>query len=132
MLKEFVLESESRLISSLASTTLDSSDLDYSVQLEGDAIIHSAQTRFFCGEGRNDSPFNYSQQPFISPPEMVILNSMMQGGERLSLKAHFLAELPDLQPLAHTLTYLNLAFNELKVWSPGILKLVASYGKGLA
>ena len=125
MLKQFILESEGHLISSSASTTLsDSDDLDYPVQLEGDALIHSAPTRFFCGEGRNDSPFNYSQQPFISPPEMVVLNCMMQGGECLSLKAHFLPELPDLQALAHTLTYLNLAFNELKVytWTLTILK----------
>ena len=115
MLKEYIMESESRLLSLSPTATSDSDDLSYPVQLEGDAVIHAAPTRFFCGEGRNNSPFNYSQQPFISPPEMVILNSIMHGGERLSLKAHFLAELPDLQPLVHTLIYLNVAFNELKV-----------------
>ena len=54
-------------------------------------------------------------QPLISPAEVAILESMMDGGHRLSLKAHFLCSLPLLSPLSLTLTHLNLSFNNLDV-----------------
>ena len=56
-----------------------------------------------------------SNQPLISLAEAAIVDCMMHGGSRLSLKAHFLTEPPDLAPLARTLTYLNLSFNNLRV-----------------
>ena len=40
---------------------------------------------------------------------------MIYGGVRLSLKAQFLSELPNLLPLAKTLIHLNLSFNNLEV-----------------
>ena len=105
-----------------------------------DVIFKSSTTRYFCGEGRTDSPFgeyvpiinahniNYihvlthtractdsSHQPLISPSEVAILECMMAGGSHLSLKAHFINELPVLSPLCRTLTYLNLSFNNFKV-----------------
>ena len=54
-------------------------------------------------------------QPFISPSEAVILESMMSGGTHLSLKAHFIAELPFITPLINTLTSINLSYNSFKV-----------------
>lgn len=56
-----------------------------------------------------------SDQPQISPSEEAILDCMMSGGGYLSLKAHFITELPDLSPLSRTLTYLNISFNSLNV-----------------
>lgn len=51
----------------------------------------------------------------MSPAEVAILESMMEGGYRLSLKAHFLSSLPLLSPVSLTLTHLNLSFNNLDV-----------------
>ena len=56
-----------------------------------------------------------SHQPLISPAEVAVLESMMEGGRQLNLKAHFLTQLPDLCPLTTTLTYLNVSFNDLRV-----------------
>ena len=56
-----------------------------------------------------------NHQPFITPSEAAIIESMMCGGSHLSLKAHFIDELPLLTPLAHTLISLNLSYNSLKV-----------------
>ena len=56
-----------------------------------------------------------SHQPLISPAEVAVLESMMEGGRQLNLKAHFLTQLPDLCPLIATLTYLNVSFNDLRV-----------------
>lgn len=54
-------------------------------------------------------------QPLISPSEAAVLECMMSGGSHLSLKAHFIDELPLLSPLARTLTLLNLSYNSFKV-----------------
>ena len=51
----------------------------------------------------------------ISPAEVAVLESMMEGGRELSLKAHFLPHLPDLASLSTTLTHLNVSFNDLRV-----------------
>lgn len=59
-------------------------------------------------------------QPLISPSEAAVLESMMTGGSHLSLKAHFIGELPLLTPLAQTLTSLNLSYNNFQVKSLGI------------
>ena len=100
----------------------------------GDFLFHSTRARFFCGEGRSNSPFGQSfimhgsfsippfrlttdsaHQPFIAPEEVAILYSIMEGGTSLSLKAHFLQHTPDLSPLTHSLTHLNLSFNDFRV-----------------
>ncbi|MBN3277696.1 LRC63 protein, partial [Polyodon spathula] len=49
----------------------------------------------------------------ITPAELEILDSLAQGGVLLNLKAHFLSQVPDLTPLANSLLYLNLSFNNL-------------------
>lgn len=100
----------------------------------GDIVFQSSTSRYFCGQGRSDSPFGKRQfltnlrhphnnsvfadgsgQPLISPAEVAMLESMLDGGYRLSLKAHFLSSLPFLSPLSLTLTHLNLSFNNLNV-----------------
>ena len=56
-----------------------------------------------------------SHQPMISPAEAAILESMLSGGSHLSLKAHFVDQLPQLNPLLYTLTSLNLSYNSFVV-----------------
>lgn len=51
-------------------------------------------------------------ESIITPSELSILNCLMEGGYVLSLKAHFIPQLPELSPLSTTLVYLNLSFNE--------------------
>ena len=51
----------------------------------------------------------------ISPGEMAVLDCLMNGATALSLKANFVGQLPDIELLANTLTYLNLSFNEFAV-----------------
>lgn len=52
-------------------------------------------------------------ESIITPSELSILNCLMEGGYVLSLKAHFIPQIPELSPLSTTLVYLNLSFNEL-------------------
>lgn len=56
-----------------------------------------------------------SHRPLIDPSEVAIIESMMNGGRELSFKAHFISQLPDLSPLSHTLTHINLSFNNFTV-----------------
>lgn len=60
-------------------------------------------------------PSDASHRPLIDPSEVAIIESMMNGGRELNFKAHFISQLPDLSPLSHTLTHLNLSFNNFTV-----------------
>lgn len=88
-----------------------------------DTLFRSATSRYFCGQARSDSPFDARHQPLNSPSEGAILECMMTGGSHLSLKAHFVDQLPLLNPLVHTLTSLNLSYNSFKEFPVEILEL---------
>lgn len=90
-----------------------------------DIIFKSATSRYFCGQARNNSPFDARHQPLISPSEAAVLECMMSGGSHLSLKAHFIDELPLLSPLARTLTLLNLSYNSFKEFPIAALELTS-------
>lgn len=61
----------------------------------------------------DNSVLNDEKCGIITPAELAILDSLVQGGLLLNLKAHFLSQVPDLTPLANSLLYLNLSFNNL-------------------
>lgn len=86
-----------------------------------DAMFHSARSRFFQGSGRSQSPFTSQEDGMITPSELAILDSLIQGGKALSLKAHFISELPDISPLVRNLVYLNLSFNDFIVFPVAVL-----------
>ncbi|KAK3787875.1 hypothetical protein RRG08_022168 [Elysia crispata] len=88
-----------------------------------DAVVHSARSRYFQGSGRSRSPFTAPEDGTISPSELAILDSLIAGGTALSLKAHFISELPDFSPLLKTLTYLNLSFNNFTTFPLEVLNL---------
>ncbi|GFO40033.1 leucine-rich repeat-containing protein 63 [Plakobranchus ocellatus] len=88
-----------------------------------DAVMHSARSRYFQGSGRSRSPFAAPEDGTISPSELAILDSLIAGGTALSLKAHFISELPDVSPLLKTLTYLNLSFNNFTTFPLEVLNL---------
>ncbi len=67
-----------------------------------------------------------SNQPLASPPEVAILSTIVTGGTFLSLKAHFLSELPDISCLSATLTHLNLSYNSLQVHQYSSIQVGAS------
>ncbi|XP_064638734.1 leucine-rich repeat-containing protein 63-like isoform X2 [Lineus longissimus] len=78
-----------------------------------DNLFNAATARFFQGGPRSNSPF-VGDDKDISPSELAILDALMSGGTALSLKAHFITFLPDISPVAKTVTYLNLSFNDLR------------------
>ncbi|XP_052216236.1 leucine-rich repeat-containing protein 63-like isoform X1 [Dreissena polymorpha] len=86
-----------------------------------DAMFHSARSKFFQGAGRSQSPFTSQEDGIISPSEIAILDSLIQGGKALSLKAHFICEMPDISPLVRNLVYLNLSFNDFTTFPAAVL-----------
>jgi hypothetical protein len=90
--------------------------------IQEDLIIQSPRSRYFCGLGRSNTPFDSSSKGDVTGvlglEEVAILESMLYGGTKLSLKAHFLSALPNLVPLSSTLTHLNISFNNLEVHLP--------------
>ncbi|XP_063428847.1 leucine-rich repeat-containing protein 63-like [Mytilus trossulus] len=86
-----------------------------------DTMFHSARSRYFQGSGRSQSPFTAQGDGVISPSELAILDCLINGGKILSLKAHFIAQVPDLSPLMRTVTYINLSFNDFSLFPREIL-----------
>ncbi|CAH1782216.1 unnamed protein product [Owenia fusiformis] len=76
-----------------------------------DAVFQSADSRHFQGSRRSNSPFATNEEQ-ISPAELSVLDCLVSGATALSLKAHFISEIPDIQPVSRTLRYLNLSFND--------------------
>ncbi|KAK6195404.1 hypothetical protein SNE40_000842 [Patella caerulea] len=90
---------------------------------EQDAVFHSARSQYFQGSGRSRSPFNVAGEGTITPSELAILDSLISGGSALSLKAHFISELPDISPMVNTITYLNLSFNDFRTIPDEVLDI---------
>ncbi|XP_052782567.1 leucine-rich repeat-containing protein 63-like [Mya arenaria] len=88
-----------------------------------DAMFHSARTKYFQGSGRSQSPFRSQEDGMITPSEVAILDSLIQGGRALSLKAHFITEMPDISPLVRNLVYLNLSFNDFTTFPAPVLEI---------
>ncbi|KAK3095277.1 hypothetical protein FSP39_012616 [Pinctada imbricata] len=86
-----------------------------------DSMFHSARSRYFQGSGRSQSPFTAPLEGHISPSELAILDALINGGKALSLKAHFISEMPDISPLMRTVTYMNLSFNDFGLFPREIL-----------
>ncbi|XP_002130160.2 uncharacterized protein LOC100180427 [Ciona intestinalis] len=86
------------------------------------SIFVKATEKIFQGTKRSGSPFEEDgAESIITPSELAILNCLIEGGFVLSLKAHFIAEVPDLSPLAQSLIYLNLSFNEFSEFPREVL-----------
>ena len=47
----------------------------------------------------------------VTPTQLAIVDSLLQNGTSLSLKGHFLDQLPDMDSLKRTLIYFNISFN---------------------
>lgn len=88
-----------------------------------DAMFHSARSKFFAGSGRSRSPFTMDEDGMITPSELAILDSLIQGGRALSLKAHFISKMPDISPLLRNLVYLNLSFNDFSIFPTAVLDI---------
>ncbi|XP_041354952.1 uncharacterized protein LOC121372602 [Gigantopelta aegis] len=87
-----------------------------------DAVVQAPKT-YFQGSERSASPFTCPSEEVISPCELAILDSLANGGTVLSLKAHFICELPDITPLLNTLVYLNISFNDFQILPPEIMHI---------
>lgn len=83
------------------------------------SVLHKSMGHFILTEClciiASFVPPDAQHQPLISPAEVAVLDCMMQGGGKLSLKAHFLPKMPDIGPLSCTLTFLNISYNDFTV-----------------
>lgn len=97
---------------------------EYTQFSNNDALFHSATARYFQGSRRSNSPFtSEAVEGMISPSELAILDTLISGGSALSLKAHFISEMPDIEPLMKTITYLNLSFNDFRTVPYEVLEI---------
>jgi len=56
-----------------------------------------------------------SKDSALSKAQLEVVASFIAGGEVLSLKGHFLTELPETKPIWKTLIYLDLSYNSFKI-----------------
>ncbi|XP_070538709.1 leucine-rich repeat-containing protein 63-like [Ptychodera flava] len=122
------------------------SETDMQLDFPGrEALFGSPDPKYFQGARRSQSPFGKDDIvddcfPFIcskftnldyedndssviTPSELAILDCLVNGGTALSLKAHFIDILPDMSVLNNTLVYLNISFNEFRVFPTEILDI---------
>ena len=62
--------------------------------------------------GTSDSENDDEQ---ITSTHLAILECLLRNGLALSLKGHFVDEIPDLKSLKNRLIYINLSFNNFTV-----------------
>ncbi|XP_048095899.1 uncharacterized protein LOC125292566 [Alosa alosa] len=95
-------------------TPQDTHNNDVTCYPGSEVILNSASTKHFQGVRRSSSPFEPAGGwGGVSASQLAILDCLHQRANTLSLKAHFITQLPDLSVLADTLVYLNLSFNNL-------------------
>ncbi|KAK2850495.1 hypothetical protein Q7C36_009278 [Tachysurus vachellii] len=73
----------------------------------------------FHGSCRSHAP---SLAP-LNPSEHAVVDCLKKGGTVLNLKAHFIHQLPDLSRLISSLTYLNLSFNDFRLFPVELCEL---------
>ncbi|XP_038051222.1 uncharacterized protein LOC119724305 [Patiria miniata] len=88
-----------------------------------EVMFNMPVSKYFQGSRRSNSPFNEQDSSQITPSELAILDCLVNGGLALSLKAHFILAMPEITPLTKTLTYLNLSFNDFRVFPSEVLTL---------
>ncbi|XP_066267668.1 uncharacterized protein [Branchiostoma lanceolatum] len=91
---------------------------------EADALFNTVTNKYFMGSRRSGSPFEaQGEDDTISPTELAVLDTIVNGGHVLSIKAHFVNQLPDIAPITNTLVYLNLSFNDFHSFPSAVLLL---------
>ncbi|XP_071511291.1 uncharacterized protein [Diadema antillarum] len=81
-----------------------------------ESLFSAPVSKYFQGSRRSGEPFDSpNPESQINPAELAILECLVNGGVALSLKAHFVSALPQMNPVLKTLTYLNLSFNDFKI-----------------
>ncbi|XP_073769490.1 leucine-rich repeat-containing protein 63 isoform X2 [Danio rerio] len=75
-------------------------------------LLTAVSSRLFQGCARSASPFHSAGVcEVISVCELAVLECVTRGGTTLSLKAHFVSDLPDVSCVCERLQHLNLSFN---------------------
>ncbi|XP_016305054.1 leucine-rich repeat-containing protein 63 [Sinocyclocheilus anshuiensis] len=79
-----------------------------------EVLLNAVTSKHFQNSRRSRSPFRRAgEQDVISASELAVLDCVTRGGTRLSFKAHFICDLPDVSSLTERLQYLNMSFNHL-------------------
>ncbi|KAI4898147.1 hypothetical protein NFI96_023059, partial [Prochilodus magdalenae] len=87
-------------------------------------ILSTFPVKHFQGFCRSSSPFQPAAEcVMIALSELAVRECLEQCSTALSLKAHFIAQLPDLSPLAQSLLYLNLSFNNFSAFPVEVCEL---------
>jgi len=89
--------------------------------------LQGAQTELIIYEDENANKAN-SQEDMdesneldeneITVSQLAVLDSLLKNGLALSLKGHFVNQLPELSSLKSTLIYVNLSYNNFNVIIP--------------
>lgn len=86
--------------------------------------LAAGEPKFFQGGKRTQTPFCISNESMATPTEVAILDTILCGGQTLSLKAHFISVIPNISFLKDQLTSLNISFNNFVTLPDAILVLV--------
>jgi len=76
--------------------------------------MQGSHTEIVVYEDENLSKNSENQQgddAEITPAQLAVIDSLLRNGVALSLKAHFIDQLPEISALTSSLIYLNLSFN---------------------
>lgn len=99
---------------SVGSMSVDGKSLP-PIRRDKESLFSAPVSKYFQGSRRSNEPFDTADDDSqINPSELAILECLVNGGRALSLKAHFISTLPQLNPMLKTLTYLNLSFNDFR------------------
>lgn len=92
--------------------------------------MNGAQTELVIFEDKTaaakeeEDEANVDDENQITISKLAVVDSLLRNGLALSLKAHFIDKLPDINSLKKTLIYINLSFNNFQVGRFGFVILV--------
>ena len=93
-------------------------DLERESWPQSEVLLSRSPTTFFQGIARCSSPFrndDNEHETMLTAAEFVIVETIVRCYTTLDLKAHFIAHLPNIEPLCTKLTVVNLSFNNFRV-----------------
>ncbi|CAB4029977.1 Leucine-rich repeat-containing 63, partial [Paramuricea clavata] len=93
---------------------------------QSEVLLSRSPTAFFQGTARCSSPFrndDNQHETMLTAAEFIILETIVRCYTTLDLKAHFIAHLPNIEPLCMKLTVVNLSFNNFRVVPSQILTI---------
>ena len=101
-------------------------DLNRKSWPQSEVLLSRSPAAIFQGIARCSSPFrndDNEHETMLTAAEFVIVETIVRCYTTLDLKAHFIAHLPNIEPLCTKLTVVNLSFNNFRVIPSQILTI---------